>query len=101
MYPRIISISVNEGSESPSITAHKESISDFTSNIEKELNLQKDSQIDNKNQSRLEKVDESGLYSNSENSQSNDIEIDSLNGANLKVDNFKTELGKAMKSNFS
>ena len=92
---------VNEGSESPSITAHKESISDFTSNIEKELNFQKDSQIDNKNQSRLEKVDESGLYSNSENSQSNDIEIDSLNGANLKVDNFKTELGKAMKSNFS
>ena len=92
---------VNEGSESPSITAHKESISDFTSNIEKELNFQKDSQIDSKNQSRLEKVDESGLYSNSENSQSNDIEIDSLNGANLKVDNFKTELGKAMKSNFN
>jgi tetratricopeptide (TPR) repeat protein len=91
---------VNEGSESPSITAYKESISNFTSNIEKELNFQKDSQIDIKNQSHLEKVDESGLYSNSENSQSNDIEIDSLNGVNLKVDNFKTELGKAMKSNF-
>ena len=87
----------NEGSESPSITSHKESISDFTNNIEKELNLQ----INSENQSLLQNVNESGLYSNSGNSQSNGIEFDSLNGVNQKVDNFKTELGKAMKSNFS
>ncbi|MDN5847042.1 MAG: tetratricopeptide repeat protein [Candidatus Nitrosocosmicus sp.] len=88
---------INEGSESPSITSHKESISDFTNNIEKELNLQ----INSENQSLLQSVNESGSSSNSGNSQSNDIEVDSLNGVNQKVDNFKTELGKAMKSNFS
>ncbi len=87
----------NEGSESPSITSHKESISDFTNNIEKQLNLQTNSE----NQSLFQSVNESWSSPNSGNSQSNDIEIDSLNGVNQKVDNFKTELGKAMKSNFS
>ncbi len=87
----------NERSESPGITSHKESISGFTNKIEKELNLQTNSE----NQSLLQSVNESWSSSNSSNSQSNDIEFDSLNGVNQKVDNFKTELGKAMKSNFS
>jgi hypothetical protein len=87
----------NEGSESPGITSHKESISGFTNKIEKELNLRTNSE----NQSLLQSVNESRSSSNSGNSQSNDIEFDSLNGVNQKVDNFKTELGKAMKSNFS
>ena len=86
-----------DGSESPGITSHKESISDFTNNIEKELNLH----ISSENQSLVQSVNESGLSSNSGNSQSNGIEFDSLNGVNQKVDNFKTELGKAMNSNFS
>jgi tetratricopeptide (TPR) repeat protein len=87
----------NDGSESSSITSHKESISDFTNNIEKELNLQ----INNDNQSLLQNVNESVLHSNSGSSQKNDTEFQSLNGVNQKVDNFKTELGKAMISNFS
>ena len=87
----------NDGSESSSITSHKESISDFTNNIEKELNLQ----INNDNQSLLQNVNESGLHSNSASSQKNNIEFHSLNEVNQKVDNFKTELGKAMISNFS
>jgi tetratricopeptide (TPR) repeat protein len=87
----------NEGSESPGITSHKESISGFTNKIEKELNLQTDSE----NESLLQSVDESWSSSNSINSQSKDIEFDGLNGVNQKVDNFKTELGKAMKSNFN
>ena len=87
----------NDGSESSSITSHKESISDFTNNIEKELNLQ----INSDNQSLLQNVNESGLHSNSGSSHKNDIEFHSLNGVNQKVDNFKTELGKAMRSNFS
>ncbi len=87
----------NDGSESSSITSHKESISDFTNNIEKELNLQ----INSDNQSLLQNVNESGLHSNSGSSQKNDIEFHSLNGVNQKVDNFKTELGKAMISNFN
>ncbi len=87
---------INEGSESPSINSHKESISDFTNNIEKELNLQ----VNSENQSLLQNVNTSRLYSNSGDSQSNGIELDSSNGVNEKVDDFKTELGKAMKSNF-
>jgi tetratricopeptide (TPR) repeat protein len=87
----------NDGSESSSITSHKDSISDFTNNIEKELNLQ----INSDNQSLLQNANESGLQSNSGSSQKNDIEFHSLNGVNQKVDNFKTELGKAMISNFS
>ena len=74
----------NEGSESSSITSHKESISYFTNNIEKELNLH----INSDNQSLLQNVNESGLHSNSGNSQSNDIEFHSLNGVNQKVDEF-------------
>ena len=47
------------------LLSHKESISDFTNNIEKELNLQ----INSDNQSLLQNVNESGLQSNSGNSQ--------------------------------
>jgi tetratricopeptide (TPR) repeat protein len=87
----------NQGLESPGISSDKESISEFTNNIEKELNLQ----INSENQSLLQNVNKSGPHSNPRNSQSNGIEFDGLNGVNQKVDNFKTELGKAMKSNFS
>ena len=87
---------INEGSESPSINSHKESISDFTNNIEKELNRQ----VNSENQSLLQNVTTSRLYSNSGNAHSNGIDLDSSNGVNEKVDDFKTELGKAMKSNF-
>ena len=87
----------NEGSESPRSTINKESISDFTNNIERELNLQ----ITSENQSLLQNVNISGLHSHSGDTQSNDIDFDSLNGVDQKVDNFKTELGKAMNSNFS
>ena len=52
-------------SESPSILSHKESISYFTNNIEKELNLQ----INSENQSLLQNINESGPHSNSGNSQ--------------------------------
>jgi len=88
---------VNQGLESPSVSSDKESISEFTNNIEKELNLQ----INSENQSLLQNVNKSGPHSNPGNSQSNGIVFDGLNGVNQKVDNFKTELGKAMKSNFS
>ncbi|MBA2268157.1 MAG: tetratricopeptide repeat protein [Nitrosopumilus sp.] len=87
----------NEGSESPRSTINKESISDFTNNIERELNLQ----ITSENQSLLQNVNKSVLHSHSGDSQSNDMDFDSLNGVDQKVDNFKTELGKAMNSNFS
>jgi len=87
----------NEGSESPRSTINKESISDFTNNIERELNLQ----IISENQSLLQNVNKSGLHSHSGDSQSNDMDFDSLNGVDQKVDNFRTELGKAMNSNFS
>ncbi|MDF0680464.1 MAG: tetratricopeptide repeat protein [Candidatus Nitrosocosmicus sp.] len=88
---------VNQGLESHGISSQKESISEFTNNIEKELNLQ----INSENQSLLQNVNNSEPHSDTGNSQSKDIEFDELNGANQKVDNFKTELGKAMKSNFS
>jgi len=88
---------VNQGLESPGISSDKESISEFTNNIEKELNLQ----INSENQSLLQNVNKSEAHSNTGNSQSNGIESDGLNGVDQKVDNFKTELGKAMKSNFS
>jgi len=87
----------NQGLESPGISSDKESISEFTNNIEKELNLQ----INSENQSLLQNVNKSEPHSNTGNSQSNGIESDGLNGVDQKVDNFKTELGKAMKSNFS
>ena len=87
----------NQGLESPGISSDKESISEFTNNIEKELNLQ----INSENQSLLQNVNKSEPHSNTGNSQGNGIEFDGLNGVNQKVDNFKTELGKAMKSNFS
>jgi len=87
----------NQGLESPGISSDKESISEFTNNIEKELNLQ----INSENQSLFQNVNKSEPHSNTGNSQGNGIEFDGLNGVNQKVDNFKTELGKAMKSNFS
>ncbi|TVP40290.1 tetratricopeptide repeat protein [Candidatus Nitrosocosmicus arcticus] len=87
----------NEGSESPRSTINKESISDFTNNIERELNLQ----LTSENQSLLQNVNKSGMHSHSADSQSNDMDFDSLNGVDQKVDNFKTELGNAMNSNFS
>jgi tetratricopeptide (TPR) repeat protein len=87
----------NQGLESPGISSDKESISEFTNNMEKELNLQ----INSENQSLLQNVNKSEAHSNTGNSQSNGIESDGLNGVDQKVDNFKTELGKAMKSNFS
>ncbi len=87
----------NQGLESPGISSDKESISEFTNNIEKELNLQ----INSENQSLLQNGNKSEAHSNTGNSQSNGIESDGLNGVDQKVDNFKTELGKAMKSNFS
>ena len=87
----------NQGLESPGISSDKESISEFTNNIENELNLQ----INSENQSLLQNVNKSEAHSNTGNSQSNGIESDGLNGVDQKVDNFKTELGKAMKSNFS
>ena len=87
----------NQGLESPGISSDKESISEFTNNIEKELNLQ----INSENQSLLQNVNKSEPHSNTGNSKSNGIESDGLNGVDQKVDNFKTELGKAMKSNFS
>ena len=88
---------VNQGLESSDISSDKQSISEFTNNIEKELNLQ----INSENQSLLQNVNKSEAHSNTGNSQSNGIESDGLNGVDQKVDNFKTELGKAMKSNFS
>ena len=87
----------NEGPVSPRTTPSRESISEFTNSIERELNLQKTSD----NQSLLQNVNESGLFSNSGNLQGSDMDFDSLNGVDQTVDNFKTELGKAMNSNFS
>jgi hypothetical protein len=61
------------------------------------LNLQ----ITNENQSFLQNVNDSGLFSNSDNLEGNNMDFDTMNGVDQKVDNFKTELGKAMKSNLS
>ena len=61
----------NEEVESPRIIPNKESISDFTNSIEKELNLQ----ITSENQSLLQNVNESGLFSNSGNLQGNNMRL--------------------------
>ncbi len=87
----------NEEAVSPRTIPNKESISEFTNSIERELNLQ----ITSENQSLLQNVNGSGLFSKSGNLQGNNMHFDSINGVDQKVDNFKTELGKAMKSNFS
>jgi tetratricopeptide (TPR) repeat protein len=87
----------NEEVVSPRTIPNKESISEFTNSIERELNLQ----ITNENQSFLQNVNDSGLFSNSDNLEGNNMDFDTMNGVDQKVDNFKTELGKAMKSNFS
>ena len=86
----------DQRSGSPSISSHKESISDFTKNLERELNLQ----INSDNRSLLQNDNGLGQDSHSKNS-SNKIKSDGLNGVNQKIDNFKTELGMAMKSNFN
>ena len=86
----------DQRSGSPSISSHKESISDFTKNLEKELNLQ----INSDNRSLLQ--NDNGLWQDSHSKNSSyKIESDGLNGVNQKIDNFKTELGMAMKSNFN
>ncbi len=87
----------NDRSGSLDISADKESISDFTNNIEKELNPQ----INGENQSLLRNDNEFGSDSNSQNLQNNDMGSNGLNAANQKVDNFKTELDRAMKSTFN
>ena len=86
----------DQRSGSPSISSHKESISDFTKNLDKELNLH----INSDNRSLLQNDNGLGQDSHSKNS-SYKIESDGLNGVNQKIDNFKTELGMAMKSNFN
>jgi tetratricopeptide (TPR) repeat protein len=82
---------------SPRTIPNKESISEFTNSIERELNLQ----ITSENQSLLQNVNDSGLFSNSGNFQRNNMNFGIMEGVDQKVDDFKTELGKAMKSNFS
>ena len=82
---------------SPRTIPNKESISEFTNSIERELNLH----ITSENQSLLQNANDSGLFSNSGKLQGNNMNFESTNGVDQKVDNFKTELGKAMKSNFS
>ena len=88
---------INEQVVSPRTIPNKESISEFTNNIERELNLQ----IISENQSLLQNVNESGLFSNSGNFQGKNMNFDAMEGVDQKVDNFKTELGKSLKSNFS
>jgi tetratricopeptide (TPR) repeat protein len=86
----------DQRSGSPSISSHKESISDFTKNLDKELNLH----INSDNRSLLQ--NDNGLWQDSHSKNSSyKIESDGLNGVNQKIDNFKTELGMAMKSNFN
>ena len=86
----------DQRSGSPSISSHKESISDFTKNLDKELNLH----INSDNRSLLQ--NDNGLWQDSHSKNSSyKIESDGLNGVNQKIDNFKTELGLAMKSNFN
>ena len=86
----------DQRSGSPSISSHKESISDFTKNLDKELNLQ----INSDNRSLLQ--NDNGLWQDSHSKNSSyKIESDGLNGVNQKIDNFKTELDMAMKSNFN
>jgi hypothetical protein len=87
----------NEEVASPRTIPNKESISEFTNSIERELNLQ----ITSENQSLLQNVNDSGLFSNSGNFQGNNMNFGTMEGVDQKVDDFKTELGKAMKSNFN
>jgi tetratricopeptide (TPR) repeat protein len=87
----------NEEVASPRTIPNKESISEFTNSIEREMNLR----ITSENQSLLQNVNDSRLFANSGNFQGNNMNFSTMNGVDQKVDNFKTELSKAMKSNFS
>ncbi len=87
----------NEEVASPRTIPNKESISEFTNSIERELNLR----ITSENQSLLQNFNESGLFANSGNFQGNNMNFGTMEGVDQKVDEFKTELSNAMKSNFS
>ena len=87
----------NEEVASPRIIPNKESISEFTNSIERELNLR----VTSENQSLLQNFNESGLFANSGNFQGNNMNFGTMEGVDQKVDEFKTELSNAMKSNFS
>jgi tetratricopeptide (TPR) repeat protein len=87
----------NEEVASPRTIPNKESISEFTNSIERELNLR----ITSENQSLLQNFDDSGLFANSGNFQGNNTNFGTMEGVDQKVDEFKTELSNAMKSNFS
>jgi len=87
----------NEEVASPRPIPNKESISEFTNSIERELNLR----VTSENQSLLQNFNESGLFANSGNFQGNNMNFGTMEGVDQKVDEFKTELSNAMKSNFS
>ena len=87
----------NEEVASPRTIPNKESISEFTNSIERELNLR----VTSENQSLLQNFNESGLFANSGNFQGNNMNFGTMEGVDQKVDEFKTELSNAMKSNFS
>jgi tetratricopeptide (TPR) repeat protein len=87
----------NEEVISPRTIPNKESISEFTNSIERELNLR----VTSENQSLLQNVNYSGLFANSGNFQGNNMNFGTMEGVDQKVDEFKTELSNAMKSNFS
>jgi tetratricopeptide (TPR) repeat protein len=87
----------NEEVASPRTIPNKESISEFTNSIERELNLR----VTSENQSLLQNVNDSGLFASSDNFQGNNMNFGTMEGVDQKVDEFKTELSNAMKSNFS
>ena len=87
----------NEEVASPRTIPNKESISEFTNSIERELNLR----ITSENQSLLQNFSDLGLFANSGNFQGNNTNFGTMEGVDQKVDEFKTELSNAMKSNFS
>jgi hypothetical protein len=87
----------NEEVASPRTIPNKESISEFTNSIERELNLR----VTSENQSLLQNFNDSGLFANSGNFQGNNMNFGTMEGVDQKVDEFKTELSNAMKSNFS
>jgi tetratricopeptide (TPR) repeat protein len=90
-------IPTNEEGASPRTIPNKESISEFTNSIERELNLR----VTSENQSLLQNFNDSGLFTNSGNFQDNNMNFGTMEGVDQKVDEFKTELSNALKSNFS
>jgi tetratricopeptide (TPR) repeat protein len=87
----------NEEVASPRTIPNKDSISEFTNSIERELNLR----VSSENQSLLQNFNDSGLFTNSGNFQGNNMNFGAMEGVDQKVDEFKTELSNALKSNFS